>query len=1240
MNQWIILTFLLAFILGYKYCSTDLKNPFLLVFAVFILYTVYVKAKETTQEDFSSGESAEDDSRVVRYGDIITLWSPSVNKFLQADPTIGNKMTKTPMGKINLSNSLLSSEDIPSSMNWVQYMILDASDPGDVGNTGEILHGSKVYLRTVHYQDGKYLPTYVSPNIDNSVYMSPDRYTENSNRIEQQIKIESGKGLQSSKIRYGDVILLKSWRTDLPYIHVSVTNDVILSNSTASTRNFYVCDRFGQGLYIDWARRGTANQSSTSNNLNAQFAIDGNLLTFSSTAKEEKPSWEVILPKDVMINKIIINNINDPSQTQLSNFIVKLLDNDNTTIDTKKYDDKVNSTYLWESINQISRKVRIELQKSDNLNIANVRVYGQGVNYSLLLNEEMSKNVIQTKDLTTTGSVVVKDRMLPLVTNDMTVMMLLDVNKLPSEVSNIFIKSKNIKENRTPNLLLLPPKKNTNFSTLQYIVTTEGGNNETGENFLVDYNVMPNKKFHFTAVHNAGVNKFNGWVPCTFSSTTDSIDSGTYVCNFNTREVYKIVLQDSVEFKSTTPVKLGDPNIYGFELKGQYSDELSISTIKIYINGMFNTSYEVKSIVKQNADPLTIGKFQKLPGFDGEVSYFKYSNRAIPEDYIQRESHLLIGKLSILLIKEPTRVSTQNLIKMEPNYLPDINSKKPEYTIHFWMNSQRPITGTGNDEPMVTYGDEGLFFYSDKNTFYTKTNTGVVGIEDSKYNIPVDQWIHIAYVIKNNNVALFVNGKQTASNAIAGKDIKTNSFAVITVGGFNGFVGNVYFANYGLSQSELKSYIVSSPINDIFEKVRSEFTKNGCIVDPIDITNPYIDNYNSSWISFASKDDASKLSQSVSDFKKLADDGIETEDVIKLKLAEKCYGKEDADLRVQLNRSRKRLTAAENAKDSLKCLPKAPFTCRSIDDFDIRTHKDFSQYIEKSKIREAPKPVDRVTQLPPDPTKYINRDLVAQNFVEKTKVEESQAFLDMKKKLENTQKQIAEMNKLKDLVTKCQANDEKLANMQKYIDDLKNISGANPQNQAINTQLDKLTAEMATTQSDAAKDAKKLIQKLTINDMIAAKDKIDKEFEDLDKSNNKNLKKNIELDLLNKNLTGSDTPSLQSLKNTVADTISGLDKTISGLDKTNRLLPGLQSMNDTCGTSQTSKIAKYGWLQSKILDLEKIDKIVKDDLKDIQDKLSNYNKKIAKSNMSNSEAAILQNNISSIQQNQLGTISK
>ena len=51
--------------------------------------------------------------------------------------------------------------------------------------------------------------------------------------------------------------------------------------------------------------------------------------------------------------------------------------------------------------------------------------------------------------------------------------------------------------------------------------------------------------------------------------------------------------------------------------------------------------------------------------------------------------------------------------------------------------------------------------------------------------------------------------------------------------------------------------------------------------------------------------------------------------------------------------------------------------------------------------------------------------------------------------------------------------------------------------------------------------------------MISAKENIDKEFEDLDKTN-KNLKKNIELDLLNKNLMGTSslgTPSLSCALN-------------------------------------------------------------------------------------------------------------
>jgi hypothetical protein len=74
------------------------------------------------------------------------MWSPAVNKFLQADPTQGiNKMsTKVPLGKLNLSHSLLGPEDIPSNMEWVQYMIVDARDPGDLGNTAPVKYGAPI----------------------------------------------------------------------------------------------------------------------------------------------------------------------------------------------------------------------------------------------------------------------------------------------------------------------------------------------------------------------------------------------------------------------------------------------------------------------------------------------------------------------------------------------------------------------------------------------------------------------------------------------------------------------------------------------------------------------------------------------------------------------------------------------------------------------------------------------------------------------------------------------------------------------------------------------------------------------------------------------------------------------------------------------------------------------------------------------------------------------------------------
>jgi hypothetical protein len=1179
MNQWIILAICIAIIVG---C---------------IVYQNGKKIKEAFG-------MFEDDSRTIRYGDIITIWSPSVNKFLQADPTFGNKMNaKLPMGIINLSNSLISSEDIPSSMDWVQYTIIDARDPGDVGNTSPVKYGSPVYLRTVNLQDGTFLPTYISPNRNNNVYMSSQRYEGDPTKSEQEIILESANGLQGSEIHYGDMILMKTWKPDMSYIHVFRSNDVILSNSSAVTRNFYVCDRFGQGRNIDWARRATTQQSSTRNNLLSQFAIDGNLLTYSSTSKEQKPWWEVILPKDVLISRITISNINDSTQSQLSDFDVKLVDFDDTLIDTKTFDKTVKRNYSWENVNQIARKVRISLNRNDSLNIADVRVYGQAVNYSVLLNEEMSKNLISSEKFDKTHMVSFKHRTLPKVSKDMTIMFLLELDKLPTETCNIFIKSKDIEENRTPNLLIYPPKLNATYSTLQYIVSTDSGNNDMGENFMINYNVVANKKFHLTAIHDGGLNKMNGWVPCKFSSKS-KYSNGVYLCNFMTREFYKLVIETSEVFKNEPVIELDDPDNYGFSMKGLYDDDMSIPKIKIYINGLLNTTYVVKGAIKNNIYSLNIGAYKKYPSFEGTMSFLKFSNRVIPQEYIQKESLILTGQLSIILLPDVNTVSVGSSVKIDPNYLPEINSNKPEYTVHLWINSQRPITGTGNEEPIFQYGLEGVFFHTNNNTLFTKTNAGEIGIDNTSVGINVDQWVHIAYIVKDNNAGLYINGKQVSSKGLTPKDVKTNSFAIINIGGFNGFVGNVQFCNYALTDKDLKNILNTGPVNDAIDKVRQSFNKVGCTADPIDVSNPYVDNYNSSWINYATKNDDTTLVQSITDFKKLADEGITSGDVIKLKLAEKCYGKTNVSNRVELSKNQ----GSNDGKDGVKCLPKAPFTCKNkgINDFDIKTHKDFSKYIEKSKIREPPAQTNTVTQIPPDPEKYVSLDFVKSNFIEKTKVPISEEYSKMKTKIEEMTGQINEMNKIKDLLAKCQANVYKSDNIDKSIQNVKAMTAINPQNLTLKQHLEKLHKEKTQTYKQSCKDSSKLLDKMSLVKMIDQKAAQNNDYEFL-------RKKNIELANLSK----------QTHINNI-------------LNRDQRLVPGADA------TIKRSKISVpadgKNWLEPQKIDLKKIQKMILSDFSDIEKKLDMINKKIDTSKMSNLEAAKLTNKISEIKQNKLAGV--
>jgi hypothetical protein len=202
---------------------------------------------------------------------------------------------------------------------------------------------------------------------------------------------------------------------------------------------------------------------------------------------------------------------------------------------------------------------------------------------------------------------------------------------------------------------------------------------------------------------------------------------------------------------------------------------------------------------------------------------------------------------------------------MEPSFLPEIDGNKPEYSITFWMNSQRPVAGSDSEESVFLYGQEGLFFRKDSNKLFSKGSDGQVGVESGDVVIHPDQWMHIAYVVKDGVLGLYVNGKMVGSKALSDKDIKRNSFYPMKFGGFNGFITEVYFSNYGVSETEIKNKLVFGPVSVVTDKIRSTFNSVGCTSDPIDFTSVEPDNYTSKWVTMGIYHKDAEMTSSMTD---------------------------------------------------------------------------------------------------------------------------------------------------------------------------------------------------------------------------------------------------------------------------------------------------------------------------------------------------------------------------------------
>ena len=146
------------------------------------------------------------------------------------------------------------------------------------------------------------------------------------------------------------------------------------------------------GAERDWADTSAdavATQSSTSQNMKADFAIDSGKDTYSLTEKQKNAWWQVELPVNIEIRRIKIHNKTEKDAESILPFRVLIFNINGAVVGSQEFQ-QVSNPFFWDNVDLIGKAVRIQLLDEESLNISKVEVWG--VESNTCKNYETLKN--------------------------------------------------------------------------------------------------------------------------------------------------------------------------------------------------------------------------------------------------------------------------------------------------------------------------------------------------------------------------------------------------------------------------------------------------------------------------------------------------------------------------------------------------------------------------------------------------------------------------------------------------------------------------------------------------------------------------------------------------------------------------------------------------------------------------------------------------------------------------------
>jgi hypothetical protein len=857
----------------------------------FILYVI----------DTSRVEGYGDDtSRYVRFGDHLGLWTHT-NRYVRMNK---NKYVDT-------SAYMAQPDELPRNSIWELFYIEDATDSRwMVGSEIPVKYGDKICLRSWLTNPN----IWVSPYTDQTVIGTPDR------KVREILTLESpdAAGSDGQPIKYGDSVYLKTWRNmylSLPDGGVDSGDGGMITQveKKDTTCIFRLYDDYGQAQIIDWATRGTATQSGQYEGSKASNAINGNNQSYSHTENKQNAWWQVELPRDVDISNIKIINRKDCCQERLQNFDVMVLDKTGAPVHTIYFKD-TQAEYVINNINKTGRTVKIQLRDKNFLHMAKVSVYGDPINYSTLMETPVVADLVtKPVDLTDNTSVTFYNDSIPYIGKNNSISLSLFIKP---EAGNTGIR--NIISKGPLSVML-------EGNAISILTATTISKVSIKTNNKLDLNEWN----HFAVAIRPTISPETGWVYGEFTSKPVGItDLCCYVLHPQRKEYYRLTVQGS--FASATKHSWSADVVKNMSYLGDLVNNIPIMTT--YINGNMDSVNKLNSNAIISNEPIIIGQNKLSKSMIGKIHNVRMYNYDINAEAALRDSRSQFNAQTLNLIRETMNSSIPRIF--DANSLPTIGQ---EVSVTFWAlrkgsgSTWQPIFWNGPNEKENIFG----MWWTPKGNLYSTVKaygTGSNGVKDIKYNIKPNVWYHVSMILRDKTQSIYINGKPIISIELPGQvqyDVSS-----LTVGGFEGKINNFKYHNYALSNDEILSHIGVHPDYKVHESIQQIWNQQGCSTnlfanieensDLVDLMKAgkdvTVEANLKTIVTAANKGDKDKLIQ--------------------------CYGPYASKLFAKLQKSGKLLKYSMNNNQGKQCLPTAPFSCitKDVNDYDIRTHKDFHKY--------------------------------------------------------------------------------------------------------------------------------------------------------------------------------------------------------------------------------------------------------------------------------------------------------